>query len=251
MTGRLEGRTAVVTGAAGGIGAALAGAAAAEGARVACLDVDGAGAAVTARTLDAVEAISLEVDLTDPVATDEALTTVLARWSRVHALFANAGGNRGETVPFLELDLPTWERMLDRNLRTAFVCGSAFARHMAAVGGGAIVYTTSQLATVARPGLAHYCAAKGGVTQLVKGMAVDLAGHSVRVNAVAPGPTETPGNRAWFGRKDVQAAHERLIPLGRVADPSEIAGAALYLASDEASFTTGATIVVDGGYTAV
>lgn len=251
MTGRLAGRVAVVTGAAGGIGAALARAAAAEGAAVACVDLDGEGAAATAAELPGDAAMAITADLTDADAVDGSLAAVVARWQRVHVLFANAGGSRGEAVPFLELEIATWEHMVDRNLRTAFLCGRAYARHMADHGGGAIVFTTSQLSLVARPGLAHYAAAKGGAAQLVKGMAVDLAGHGVRVNAVAPGPTETPGNRDWFARPEVLAEHQRTIPLGRIAAPEEITGAAIYLASDEASFTTGATIVVDGGYTIV
>lgn len=251
MSSRLADRVAVVTGAAGGIGAALARAAAAEGATVACLDIDGEGAERTVATLPADHGMAIEVDLTDAEAVERSLAEVTSRWPSVDVLFANAGGSRGEAVPFLEMDLATWERMVDRNLRTAFLCGSVYARWMVAHGGGAIVYTTSQLSLVTRPGLAHYAAAKGGVAQLVKGMAVDLAAHGVRVNAVAPGPTETPGNRAWFARPEVRAAHQQMIPLGRIASPEEITGAAMYLASDEASFTTGATVVVDGGYTLV
>ncbi len=251
MTSRLAGRVAVVTGAAGGIGSALARAAAAQGALVACLDIDGDGAAKTVETLPGDRGMAVAVDLTDAEAVERSLSVVTARWPRVHVLFANAGGSRGEAVPFIEMDVATWDQMVDRNLRTAFLCGSTYARHMADQGGGAIVYTTSQLSLVTRPGLAHYAAAKGGVAQLVKGMAVDLASVHVRVNAVAPGPTQTPGNREWFAQPEVRAAHEQLIPLGRVASADEITGAALYLASDEASFTTGATIVVDGGYTIV
>lgn len=256
MSRRLANLVAVVTGAAGGIGAALARAAAAEGASVACLDLDGQGAQRIATSLidDGADAMAVHVDLVSFSAVEEALATVTTRWPRVHALFANAGGSRGEQVPFLDMDSSSWDHMMDRNLRTAFNSGRVFARHMADrhmadQGGGAIVYTSSQLSLVTRPGLAHYAAAKGGVAQLVKGMAVDLAPHGIRVNAVAPGPTQTPGNSAWFATADAQAEHQRLIPMGRVAQPSEIVGAAIYLASNEASFTTGATIVVDGGYT--
>jgi NAD(P)-dependent dehydrogenase (short-subunit alcohol dehydrogenase family) len=112
-----------------------------------------------------------------------------------------------------------------------------------------IVFTGSQLAEVVRPGLAHYSAAKGGLKQLMRGMAVDLARHGIRVNAVAPGATWTEANRPYFSRPDVAEANRRLIPLGRLAQPEEMVGAAVYLASDEASFVTGATLLVDGGYT--
>lgn len=195
--------------------------------------------------------MAIEVDAGDLPALERAMAEVEDRWQRVDVLFANAGGSRGDAVPFLELDVATWQTMLDRNLRTAFVSGSVFARHMARHGGGSMVFTTSQLSFVTRPGLAHYAAAKGGVAQLVKGMAVDLAAHNIRVNAVAPGPTHTPGNADWFSRPEVEAEHARALPIGRVARPEEITGAAMYLASDDASFTTGATIVVDGGYTIV
>ena len=251
MTGRFVDRTVMVTGAAGGIGAALAAALYDEGAAVACLDIDGPGVESTAARISpsGERVLPIAVDLTERSAVETALRTVRDVWPRVHALFANAGGSRGEAVPFLELEERQWNEMVDRNLRSAFNCGSVLARHMAPLGGGSIVYTTSQLSVVTRPGLAHYAASKGGVAQLVRGMAVDLADHGIRVNAVAPGPTETPGNHAWFSQPEVEAEHQRIIPFGRVAQPEEIAGAALYLASDAASFTTGATIMVDGGYT--
>jgi NAD(P)-dependent dehydrogenase (short-subunit alcohol dehydrogenase family) len=250
--GRFGGRRVVITGAASGIGRALALGFAREGAVLACLDLDEAGAEETvaiARREHAATAIALHCDLASWEHTRRACDRLVSELGRLHVLVANAGGSRGETRSFLELDEAAWRRMIERNLTTAFVSGRIFAAHMAEAGGGVIVVTSSQLSSVVRPGLAHYAAAKGGVQQLVRGMAVDLAPHGIRVNAVAPGPTLTPGNRAWFERPDVAAEHERLIPLRRVAEPHEIAGAALYLASDEASFTTGATVTVDGGYT--
>jgi NAD(P)-dependent dehydrogenase (short-subunit alcohol dehydrogenase family) len=252
-SGRFGGQRVVVTGAASGIGQAMALAFAREGGTVACLDLDGEGAESTAALArrDGAAALALQCDVRSWAETAAACDRLAAELGGVHVLVANAGGSRGEAVPFLELDEAAWARMIDRNLTTAFVSGRVFAAHMAEHGGGAIVFTSSQLSNVVRPGLVHYAAAKGAVQQLVRGMAVDLAPHGIRVNAVAPGPTLTPGNRTWFERRDVAAEHERLIPLGRVAEPHEIAGAALYLASDEASFTTGTTLTVDGGYTIV
>jgi NAD(P)-dependent dehydrogenase (short-subunit alcohol dehydrogenase family) len=248
---RLTGKRAVITGAAGGIGNALARGFAREGAAVVCLDLDGdrveEGAAAIAS--DGGRAWGWRCDVTDPDEVAASAERSLALMGGVDVLCANAGGSRGETIPFLSLDPSAFQKMIDRNLTSVYLCCAAFGRLMAADGGGAMVVTSSQLGEVVRPGMSHYAAAKGGVKQLVKAMAVDLAEHGIRVNAVAPGPTLTPGNREMFDRPEVREANLRTIPLGRIAEPEEMVGAAIYLASDEASFTTGATLLVDGGYT--
>ena len=249
MSGRLNGRTVVVTGAASGIGAAVARGVAAEGASVACFDLDVDGARAVADTLPS--AFARGCDVTQLADMEASVAAAVDRLGPVDAFVNSAGGSQGQAVPFLELDEPTWHQMVDRNLTGSFHCGLVAARHLAANGGGAIVLISSQLSSVVRPGLSHYSAAKGGVNQLVKGMALDLAPYGIRVNAVAPGPTSTPGNRAWFSRPEVQAEHVRTIPIGRVGEAEESVGAVLYLISDEASFTTGATLFVDGGYTIV
>ncbi|HUZ88851.1 MAG TPA: SDR family oxidoreductase [Candidatus Acidoferrales bacterium] len=243
----------MVTGAAGGIGMALAAGVAREGASVVCVDKDAAGAARGADEIGAAGGRSLAIgaDLSDFAQVERVLTQAVDFMGSVDALFANAGGSRGETVPFLDLEPSIWWEMVNRNLTTAFNCGLVFARQMASGAGGAIVFTSSQLSEVTRPGLAHYAASKGAIRQLVKGMAVDLAEHGIRVNAIAPGTTETPGNRAYFARPDVAEVNRRLVPMGRVADPVEMVGAAVFLASEEASYVTGATLFVDGGYTCI
>lgn len=245
--GRLAGRTIVVTGAARGIGAAIARGVSAAGATVACIDVDEDGARSTAAALE--DALAFGCDLTDFAAVEDVGRAVRSRLGRIDGLVTAAGGSRGEARPFLAIDPADWHTMIDRNLTSTFHTALVFARLMAPEGAGSIVLVSSQLSGVVRPGLAHYGAAKGAVNQLVRGMAVDLGPAGIRVNAIAPGPTETPGNADWFARPDIQEQHARQIPLGRVARPEEMAGAAIHLLSDESSYTTGAIIVVDGGYT--
>lgn len=249
MGERHQGRSVIVTGAASGIGAAIARGLAAEGAWVACLDLDAEGAAAVADELP--EATAARCDVTDLDEVEQVFADVIQERGRLDGLVHSAGGSRGEAVPFLELDRATWHGMIDRNLTGAFHCGLVAARHLAAGEGGSIVLISSQLSVVVRPGLAHYGAAKGAIAQLVRGMAVDLAPHRIRVNAVAPGPTLTPGNRGWFTRPEVEDEHARTIPLGRVGEPEEMVGAASYLLGDDASYTTGTTVFVDGGYTIV
>jgi NAD(P)-dependent dehydrogenase (short-subunit alcohol dehydrogenase family) len=243
----------MVTGAGGGIGRALALGIAAEGADVACVDVVPEAVEATAAAVQALgrRASALICDVAVEPDLEETVSTVSGELGPISVLLAAAGGSRGEATPFLELTPQRWQVMIDRNLTSVFVTGLVVGRHMAAHGGGAMVIVSSQLSEVVRPGLAHYCASKGAVRQLIKAMAVDLAGTGIRVNGIAPGPTMTPGNRAWFERPDIAEAHRTTMPLGRIAEPHEMVGAALYLASAEASFTIGATVLVDGGYTLV
>ena len=253
VSSRFAGQVAVVTGAAGGIGRALALGVAAEGADVACVDVAAAGVHATAEAVRGLgrRALACTCDVSVEPLLAAVFEQVLAELGPVGVVLASAGGSRGETVPFLEMTPERWQTMLDRNLTSVFLTGLIAGRQMAVHGGGAIVVVSSQLSEVVRPGMAHYCSAKGGVRQLIKAMAVDLVGHGIRVNGVAPGPTMTPGNQEWFSRPDVAAANAQAIPLGRIARPEEIVGAALYLASSDASFTVGATLMVDGGYTLI
>lgn len=258
---RLKGRRAVVTGAAGGIGRALSEGVAREGAAVVCIDRDGAGANAVAAELATrgFTAHALECDLSDISAVEQALRRSVEFLGGVDAVFANAGGVRDShnnkllprRIDFLDIDPATWRQVIDDNLNAAFNVGLIFARWMARHGGGTFVFTSSQLSEVVRPGLSHYVTAKGGLRQLIKAMAVDLAPHGIRVNAFAPGPTKVPVTQSWWDNETGREQARREIPLGRMAEPAEMVGAAIYLASEESSFVIGATIMVDGGYTIV
>lgn len=242
----------VVTGAARGIGRAVAVGLAGRGADVACLDLDEDGARETATLVEGAgsHGVALTCDLTDWDAVQAAAEHTLDALGGVDVLVTNAGGSVGDACHFLDMDPERWHRMVDRNLTSTFYTALAFARHMAGTGRhGTIVCISSQLSEVVRPSLAHYCSAKGGVRQLVRAMAVDLASSNIRVNAVAPGPTWTPGTRPLFSRPEVRELNERTIPMGRLAEAEEMVGAVAYLASPDASYVTGATIFVDGGYT--
>jgi NAD(P)-dependent dehydrogenase (short-subunit alcohol dehydrogenase family) len=250
---RLPDRHVAITGAGGGIGGALARAAADEGAVVSCLDIDLATATACAQRLVSLGATAhpIHCDITDPASVASALASCIELGGPVDALFANAGGARGAQGPFLELTPEQWTSVVELNLTGSFLSGQAFARHMAERGRGSIVFTASQIGMVAYDQMAHYCSAKAGIIELVRCMAAELAAHGVRVNAIAPGPVLTERLRAAVPNSPALAALVTRIPLQRMAEPEEITGAAIYLASDDSSFTTGTTIVVDGGYVAL
>jgi NAD(P)-dependent dehydrogenase (short-subunit alcohol dehydrogenase family) len=249
----LSGKTAVVTGGGSGIGQAIANALAEAGAGVLVADV------ITERVDETVAAIctsgfraeGMTVDVRSR-ASVEAITTHALKVFGQLDIQVNAAGIGGRVLPFTEMTDDDWHEVLDTDLTSLFLCGQAAARTMMKAGGGSIINITSQLADVAQLHCVPYLAAKGGAKMLTKGMAIDLAPYRIRVNAIAPGLTRTRMTNldgdAWREtRKDIL----RHIPVGRPAEAAEIAGAALYLASDASSYVTGTTILVDGGYTAV
>ncbi|MER5636761.1 SDR family oxidoreductase [Kitasatospora sp. NPDC002227] len=237
-------RTAVVTGGSSGIGRATAVALAAAGYRVAVgYRSDRAGAELTAEL--AGNGPVFAVDLADPAAAASAMGRVVERLGRIDVLVNCAGINHRS--PVLQEALADWERILTVDLTGPFACAQEAARRMVALGeGGRIVNVTSVHEYVPILGGGAYCAAKGGLGELTKVMALELAPYGITVNAVSPGETATPMNGMADGT-DVAAIERPAIPLGRPGRAEEVAAAVVHLAAPEAAYTTGVTLTVDGG----
>jgi glucose 1-dehydrogenase len=249
---RVAGKVALIAGGGGGIGGAAAEALAREGAAVFCTDRDGAAAEATAaRIRDAGgQAAASALDVCDRAAVDAVVAAVVREFGRLDIVLESAGISH--RLGFLEVDVETWDRIIAVNLTGMFHVGQAAARQMARQGGGgSIINVTSQLAEVARPERAAYVASKGGGRSLTHAMALDLAAHRIRVNAIAPGPTLTNLTRAGYADPERRRATIAQIPLGRLGDPQDLVGAILFLASDESIWATGSTVTVDGGYNAM
>ncbi|HLZ62441.1 MAG TPA: SDR family oxidoreductase [Ktedonosporobacter sp.] len=248
MTDRLKDRVAVVTGAAQGNGKAIAEAFAREGARVVIGDISEELAGETARAIrDAgLQAKSMRVNVTKSAEINSLLQWTVQEFGRVDILVNNAGViGRYE---FLEITEEEWDRVMDINLKGTFLCGQAFARQMVKQGSGVILNIASVNADSLNPTTIHYCTSKGGVRTLTKGMALALAKAGVRVNAIGPGPVYTNLSKDRLDDPQALAATLAHIPMGRVAQPADLTGAAVFLASDEAAYVTGITLFVDGGW---
>jgi len=247
--GRVDGKVALVAGSGGGIGGAGAAGLAREGAVLLCADIDAAAAETTAaRIRDAGgRANAFALDVRDRPAVDAAIAAAVSGFGRLDVLLDCAGVS--QTASFLDLDPGEWNRVIAVNLTGMFHLGQAAARQMVSQGnGGSIINVTSQLAEVARPERAAYVASKGGGRSLTQAMALELAPHGIRVNAIAPGPTLTGLTRASYADPERRRATIAQIPLGRLGEPEDIVGAILFLASDESRWVTGSTVTVDGGY---
>jgi len=249
--GRVEGKVALVAGAGGGIGGAGAEGPAREGAGGVCADIDAAAAETAAARIRTAggRAIAIALDVRDRPAVDAAVAATVREYGRLDVLLDSAGVSGGAS--FLDFEHREWERIIAVNLTGMFHLGQAAARQMVRQGGeGSIINVTSQLAEVARPERAAYVASKGGGRSLTHAMALDLAPHGIRVNAIAPGPTLTGLTRATYADPERRRATITQIPLGRMGDPQDLVGAILFLASDESRWVTGSTVTVDGGYVA-
>ncbi len=239
---------AAITGGALGIGRATARLFAAEGATVALADIDVDAAAAVARDIvsSGGHAITVGVDVGDTDQVQAFVDQVVREHGRLDVMFANAG--IAHSAPFLEHPEAQWHRVLRVNLTGVFLCGQIAARQMVRQGGGRIIATASINGFRGVENLVGYNVAKAGVIELVKTMAVELAGHGITVNAIAPAQIDT---RLVRGLPD-DARRRRMarIPMGRFGEPDDVARAALFLASDDARYVTGHTLAVDGGYLA-
>lgn len=249
----LKGRVAVVNGAGSGIGRAIAQALASAGADLMLADLAEAAAAETARGIGrsglAVETAAS--DVRDPAANEALMARTEARFGRVDIAISSAGIG-GPAAPAHEISPADWEAVIATNLTGAFLFAAAAARRMVAQRAGCITIVTSQVSEVAQRNCAAYVASKGGAKMLVKAMALDLAPYGVRVNALAPGFTDTPMTRGGDpGHAESRRQSLAHIPMGRMGRPEEIAAAAVFLSSDAASYVTGTTVFVDGGYLTV
>lgn len=244
---RLQGKIALVTGGARGIGFAIAGALTAEGALPVIADVNEPGARDAVAALRHPEGLALGADVAEQASVAAMIEAIMARHGRIDILVNNAGV--GGNTPFLDIGLEEWNRTIAINLTGAFLVAQACAREMAKRGGGKIVNIASLSGQRGGHGRAAYGAAKAGLELLTKVMAVELAGFGINVNAIAPGAIET--EMAKFAHDPAtRAAYTYLIPMTRYGTPEEIADAAVFLCSDESRYVHGHTLNVDGGFRA-
>lgn len=248
-TGRLQDRITIVTGAGRGIGRAIARKLAGEAATVVVADIDERSAVATAGELGG-DSIGVAVDITDRAAVAALVERTVSELGRIDVVVNNAGWDK--VGPFLDSEEADWQRVIDINLYGTLHMCKAVMTQMKAQGHGSVVNIGSDAARVGSSGEAVYSAAKGGIVAFSKTMARELARDGIRVNAVCPGPSDTP-LFAQIGEENpkLRQALEKAIPLRRLAQPEDLANAVAFLASDEASYITGQTLSVSGGLTMI
>ncbi|MCD6054287.1 MAG: Dehydrogenase with different specificity (related to short-chain alcohol dehydrogenase) [Rubrobacteraceae bacterium] len=246
MPGRLGGKVAVVTGGAGGIGRETARLFAEEGARVCIADLADEPGQEMASEIDG---IYVHADVTDPDDVQRMYSETAERFGGIDVLFNNAGISPSDDDSILETGLEAWERVQNVNLKSVYLCCKHGIPYLLERGGGSIINTASFVAVMgAATSQISYTASKGGVLALSRELGVEFARRGIRVNALCPGPVNTPLLQEIFA-KDPEKAERRLVhlPMGRFAEATEIAGAVLFLASDDASYVNASTFLVDGG----
>jgi NAD(P)-dependent dehydrogenase (short-subunit alcohol dehydrogenase family) len=239
MPGRLEGKVAVITGAAGGIGAETARLFQDEGAKVAGVDLE----------LGSVGDMVLQADVSQEDEVIGFYRQIADEMGHIDILFNNAGISPNDDVSVLETSIEAWQRVQDVNLKSVFLCCKHGIPHLLKAGGGSVINTASFVAVMgAATSQISYTASKGGVLAMSRELGVEFGRKNVRVNALCPGPVNTPLLQELFA-KDPEKAARRMVhlPMGRFAEPREIAQGALFLASDESSYVTASTFLVDGG----
>ncbi|HTU31097.1 MAG TPA: SDR family oxidoreductase [Solirubrobacteraceae bacterium] len=236
---RLSGKVCVITGAAGGIGSATAAVFEREGAHVVGIDI----------AEHSIGELSLTADITSEEAVQSMYAQVRERFGRIDVLFNNAGISPTDDASVVETTLEAWERVQTTNLRSVFLCCKHGIPHLLEGGGGSVINTASFVAVMgAATSQISYTASKGGVLALSRELGVEFAKRGVRVNALCPGPVDTPLLRELYAADPVQAQRRMVhVPMGRFADATEIANAVLFLASDESSYVNATTFLVDGG----
>jgi NAD(P)-dependent dehydrogenase (short-subunit alcohol dehydrogenase family) len=246
---RLEGRVAVVTGGASGIGYASAKRLAAEGAKVVIADVDPDSGK---RAADEIGGLFVATDVTQREDVDALFETAFREYGSVDIAFNNAGISPPDDDSILDTELDAWRKVQDVNLTSVYLCCKAAIPYMQRQGKGSIINTASFVALMgAATSQISYSASKGGVLSMSRELGVQFAREGIRVNALCPGPVNTPLLQELFA-KDIERAQRRLVhvPMGRFAEPEELASAVAFLASDDSSFITASTFLVDGGISA-
>lgn len=246
MTGRLDGKVAVITGGCSGIGLATVRRFLEEGAKVVVGDVDDARGKELSAELDLTYA---HVDVTSKTEVDALFKTAKDTYGSVDIAFNNAGISPPEDDSILDTDLDAWRKVQDVNLTSVYLCCKAALPYMLEQGKGSIINTASFVAVMgAATSQISYSASKGGVLSMSRELGVQFARQGVRVNALCPGPVNTPLLRELFAKDEERAARRLVhVPMGRFGEPEEMANAVLFLASDESSFITANTFLVDGG----
>jgi NAD(P)-dependent dehydrogenase (short-subunit alcohol dehydrogenase family) len=252
VAGRLEGKVCVITGAGGGMGREAAVVFTGEGAKVCVADVAGGAAEETVAMCPGGSAFAVALDVADEAAVREMIAATAARFGGIDVLYNNAGISPDDDSSILDTSVEAWQRVQDVNTKGVFLCCKHGIPHLLQRGGGSVINVASFVAILgAATSQISYTASKGAVLSMSRELAVQFARQGVRVNALCPGPVETPlllnlygGNPAAYERRKIHW------PMGRLGKPGEIVAAALFLASDESSFVNGAAFVVDGGITA-